>query len=172
MLLFCPACFGFGAAVLIHLLVRTALAGRSWINLFTILGWFFGNGAGVVATMLPRNPDEEFGMSHAGGIILLSYVASFGVTIGLNALFAAPELVRAMREVMGSRHVEILLLVLRYEQSFEEAATKLGISVEEAHQLFMEAHKIIGRLGGRYFGRRSSGRRTSSAEECAVARSS
>jgi len=151
MLIVCPACFGFGAAALLHLLIRKALVGQSWATVFTIMGWFFGNGAAVVATILPRDPEIVFGVPHTAGAVLLSYIGGFGVTVGLNVIFAAPEMLVALREVLGNKHVEVLLMVLRYEHSFEEVAERLGITVGEAQRLFLEAHKIIGCLGARYF---------------------
>ena len=149
------AAFGFGAAALMHVLFDIAIVRLSNKELFEtiskISGWFLGNGALAFTSLKLFNLNSLLSNPSATGLAVVSYMFGFGATCGLLAVRVRPSIVRSLNQVLNNRQLEVLLLVLRYDFSVDEAADKLQISKDGAAVAFEDALKSLRRRGNEVF---------------------
>jgi len=112
-----------------------------------ILGWFMGNGAFVIALLKMFDFNKMLGSPNANGAAVLGYICGFGLTSGLLALTRRPHISELLRQVLNNRELEVLLLMLRYSLSSEDAGRRLKMSQEEVEEAFESAIRGLSKRG-------------------------
>ncbi|MBI1349453.1 hypothetical protein GC163_24570 [bacterium] len=119
---------------------------RLLTNLGTAFGWFVGNSGIVITTLGIYDLAKLLKIESAQAVAFLVYLMGFGIGTVVSS-WKRPSLIIYLGRFLSGEELEVVLLVLRYNRSPEEAAKQLGLDADTFQERLLSAMTKLQRKG-------------------------